>query len=480
MLLTTPRNYQSNDVQLMHENDARYLGYDMGCGKSLPVVAYIDQYRPKMSLILCPKPVVPVWPKEFKKHLGKDMEVLVVPLDRKPGKKTTMSGKQKLELMREKWKAADKAGWPIVFILNHESARMEPMASALTGVKKNWDLAVIDEIHKCKNPSGTSGRFIGKLGKKADKRVGLSGTPMPHSPLDIWAQFRFLDKKIFGWNFNKFKSEHTIMDPNGFWAHGKPVQILRYKNLENLNKKFYSIATRVTKDEVLDLPEATHLERFLDPDAATKKAYKEMHDNLVTEVKGEDCVAANAMVKVTRLQQITSGFVKTDAGVELALHELKKREIVNIMNDLDPKEPVCFFCRFHWDLRAVESAAEELDRPFYGLWSGRDDVDACWKPKPGGMLAAQVSSGSVGIDLTTSTYNVYVSQTWNMGEYDQSLSRSHRHGQERPVFYIHLLMRDSVDEKIRAALAKRAELIDTTLSQSEFNEMILDSYRKDS
>jgi SNF2 family DNA or RNA helicase len=476
MLTTEPRGYQAQDAARIHVDDATYLAYEMGCGKSLVPIAYIAEHRPKMSLIICPKSVVRVWPLEFKKHLGKDSNILVVPLDYKPGKRSPMSGKEKLEYMRERYRDANKAGWPIVFVINYESARMEPLATAFTTVKTNWDLVVADEIHRCKSPSGKTGRFMGKLGKVANKRVGLSGTPMPHSPLDIWSQFRFLDKDIFGWSFTKFKARYAVL--GGFKVRGRCVQVVDYKNMEELNGKFYSIASRVTKDEVLDLPDAVHVERYVELDSPARRAYDEMKNELITYVNNEECIALNAMVKVTRLQQITSGFAKTADGVEQELHDLKRKAILDVLEDIDPKEPVALFCKFKWDLAAVQSVAEELGRPFYGLWGGRDDVGGKWEPEAGGLLAVQVSAGSVGIDMTAARYAIYVSQTWNMGEYDQSLARTHRHGQDRSVTYVHLLVRDSIDEKIREALSQRAQLIEGALTQSKINDIILDTYRR--
>ena len=51
MLITTPRDYQATDIQLMHEDPARYFAYDMGCGKSLVPIAYIDKHKDDAHLM---------------------------------------------------------------------------------------------------------------------------------------------------------------------------------------------------------------------------------------------------------------------------------------------------------------------------------------------------------------------------------------------------------------------------------------------
>jgi SNF2 family DNA or RNA helicase len=72
--------------------------------------------------------------------------------------------------------------------------------------------------------------------------------------------------------------------------------------------------------------------------------------------------------------------------------------------------------------------------------------------------------GGGGIDLTAAADAVYFSQTWSLGEYDQSLARLHRPGQRRNVTYHHLLADDSVDLAVREALAKRQDMVEAILS----------------
>jgi hypothetical protein len=67
---------------------------------------------------------------------------------------------------------------------------------------------------------GKVSRYLARLGKAARFRLGLSGTPMPHSPLDVYGYFRFIDKTIFGWCFHKFRQHYAVM---GGYAHATEV-----------------------------------------------------------------------------------------------------------------------------------------------------------------------------------------------------------------------------------------------------------------
>jgi SNF2 family DNA or RNA helicase len=423
--------------------------------------------------------VIPVWVNEFKKHLGEDAKILVVPLDFKPGKRTRMTGADRLAYARQQWVQANNAGWPIVFVINYESARMKPLSEAF--LKPAWDLVVADEIHRVKSPSGSTSRWVGRLGKKAIKKVGLSGTPMPHSPLDVFGQYRFLNPDIYGINYTSFKSKYAEMGGYRHPVTKKPLEIMGYRNIPELNEKFYSIGHRVTKDEALDLPSERHVERFCSMPSKAWKAYDSMEKELVADLPDEydPAVAANVLVRGIRLQQITSGFIKNDQDIMVHLHEEKRRELKEfITEDVPDGEPVVVFCRFKKDLAAVQEVATEMERPYDEISGDRKDVKGKWNAARGAILGAQIQSGGIGIDLTCSHFNVMFSQTYNMGDYDQALARTHRHGQEHDVVYVHLLIKGTIDEDIRAALAHRATVVDDALTQSDVNRIIIDRIKK--
>jgi len=52
---------------------------------------------------------------------------------------------------------------------------------------------------------------------------------------------------------------------------------------------------------------------------------------------------------------------------------------------------------------------------------------------------------------------------FNLGDYEQSLARVHRPGQERTVTYFHLTVPDSVDDKVYRALSSRKNVVDEVM-----------------
>ena len=95
--------------------------------------------------------------------------------------------------------------------------------------------------------------------------------------------------------------------------------------------------------------------------------------------------------------------------------------------------------------------------------SGRIKQNFEFQDGEGDILAVQIQAGGVGIDLTRTRYCIYYSLGFNLGEYQQSLARVHRPGQEHPVTYIHLLATGTVDQQVHNALQRRENVIEAVL-----------------
>lgn len=449
---------------------AAMLAMAMGVGKSKVAIDLVVNNDAMHTLIICPNNVVGVWPSEFIIHSAKD-DFLVLPLNRG-------SVARKARVAETAWEEAKKFRRPLVVVINYESAWREPFGP--TYDKKNnryrndgfalthqWDYIILDESQKIKSPSGRASTFCAKLRDHGKQRLALTGTPMPHSPLDAFAQYRFLDTSIFGNSFVGFRGRYARM--GGYLNK----QVMGFQNLEDLNERFFSIGFRVEKD-VLGLLDPVHVTKTVDLSKEAAKIYKDMERDYIAQIGTGELVASNALVKLLRLQQITSGVVKDDEGIEHTVDTGKRDLLLDIVGDLQRfdletqqvvREPVVVFCRFQADLDAVQWVANELGWR-YGEISGRrkdglnerskmaEDVD---------IVGVQIQSGGVGIDLTRACYALYYSVGFSLGDYDQSLSRVHRPGQTRQVTYIHITASGTIDETVYEALDARKDIVDYTL-----------------
>lgn len=440
---------QREGLSLIERQDGTMLAHDMGTGKSRTIVTYVRKHRPRRVLILSPNPVVPVWPSEFRKIGQSGDRIKVEPLNQR-GNETVADRMKRAKRVMERCAETD---WTCVLVVNYEAAWRAPLGKWL--LKQEWDLVVCDESHRIKSPSGRAGRFVRRLRPRAKKRVCLTGTPMPHDYLDIWGQYAFLDPGIFGTSYTRMKARYAVM--GGAYINGRFRQIVDWRDLDDLNARYHSIAHRARKIDILDLPPATHQVVPVQLNRKAMQAYEEMERELITMAQSGAVTAANAMIRVLRLQQITSGFVTTEDGAFERIDESKTRVLADSLTDIDA--PVVVFCKFRADLDAVHLAASKAGKRSVELSGRRNEIGHNWKPDSPDVAAVQIQAGGTGIDLTASATAFYFSQTHSLGDYDQSLARLHRPGQQWPVNYVHLIASDTVDERIRAALERRADAI---------------------
>ena len=417
----------------------------MGTGKTLTTLSILANEKNDRVLVICPKSVIPVWWYESK--LVRD-SFLITLLNKGDTRK-------KDEYMRKNMELARCESRPHVVVVNYETFWREPLFKSI--LKNEWDIVIFDEVHRLKDPTGKASKAATKVRDVANKRLGLTGTPMPHSPMDIFGVYRALDPSVFGTNYHRFKMKYAVM---GGYAD---KEVVDYKNREDLSRRFGLIAYQAPAD-VLDLPETLHTYRTAPLSSKAKKVYDSLDKELYAQVEEGEITPANAMVKVLRLQQLTSGYMKRDEDDQLVeLGTEKKQMLRELLEDLPQDEPVVVFTRFKPDLANVKEVCQQVGRSC-AEHSGRIHQLDEWQEGHYNVIAAQINSGKEGVDLSRAAYCVYYSIGHSLGDYEQSLSRTHRPGQTRKVQYFHLLMEGTVDLTVYKSLRKRREVIDSILA----------------
>ena len=424
------------------------LAMGMGTGKSLVACMVLLHLMSRRVLIACPLRVVPVWVTQFERHVG--IPVVIVALDEEYS-----SVARKQEEAAEKMRLAQVLGQPFIVVINYDSAWREPFAG--WAEKVDWDLVIADEAHRIKSPGGKASLFFKRMRRHAAHRIALTGTPMPHGPMDIYAVFRYLDVTLFGPSFSAFRTKYAVM--GGY----QRKQIAGFQNLEQLEAVMSKVTFKVG-DEVLDLPPATDVTYHCVLTGEAARIYHDLEEDFVARVKDGTVTAANAMVKLLRLQQVTGGCVPTDDHTIHRIDSAKQRLLADTLEDIGKDEPVVVFCRFTADLLAVHEACEDMGFTSVELSGKRDELKR-WQGGEAQVLAVQIDAGSEGVDFTRARHSIFYSVGYSLGKYVQARKRTHRPGQEKPVTHIHLIARNTVDVKIMRALEKRADVVNAILAE---------------
>lgn len=458
VIRTQPWKHQLVGGTLIRDQPGTLLHWSMGTGKTLTVVMAVIELELDPVLIVCPCSVLGVWAREFEKHAPGRASTCVLSTARSVANRRRDA---------ERFLDMNHGGLPRVLVINYESVWRKAFAEFV--MQHRWGAIICDEGHRIKAPGSKVSMFMHRAGRQAKRRVVLTGTPLGNGPLDAYGQFRFLDDGVFGTSFTRFRATYAIVEQDR--RRNYPI-IRGYQNITEFNRRFYSIAHRVNKEDVLDLPDAVHETRTFELNAKARRIYNGLCRDLVADYQGGVITAANAMVLLLRLQQVTSGFAviepdDDDDGKQetIPVDDGKQKMLEDLLEDLPPKEPLVVLCIFRHDLDAVHAAAEATGRKSLEISGRRKDVGAIWEDGPETVCAVQIQAGGVGIDLTRACYCALYSTGFNRIWYEQALARVHRHGQERSVTYIHLHGAGTVDEYVYETLGKKTDLVEACLER---------------
>lgn len=419
--------------------------WEMGCGKSAAAILAIAETVAQRTLLICPLAVAAHWEREIAKWWPRNLTVPLV---------CNITEGHKLK-RRERYLAAcalaRETGVPLIVIVNYDVVALEPLKQELA--RNPWDVVIADECHRLKSNSGRQSKAAAKL--TARRRLGLSGTPMPHSPLDAFGVMRFIEPRALGGFWTVFRAEYAVMGgPTMSWVKG-------FKNTDKLAAKLAPYFHSVKSADVLDLPESSDMTVPVRLDAGTLRVYKDFETELIAELADGVMTASNALVKLLRLAQLTGGVVTPDDETAQRVSTEKQDALEDVLADVPMNEPVVVFCRFVADLDAVATVAQNLGREYRELSGRKRELDTWQTESCGSVLGVQIQAGGVGVDLTRARICAYYSIGYSLGDYLQSRARVLRPGQTRNVLYYHLSAVGTVDEKIMAALAEKKNILES-------------------
>lgn len=431
--------------------------FEMGCGKTLTTIAVAGALynlgKIDRVLVVAPTSVCSVWPHDLNQFATFPWEARVLLGDKK----------KRLKALNE------LENWPFkalrIAVINYESIHREGIFEALAAYKP--DLIVCDESQRIKNPSAAQSKALHKLGDAAPFRMILSGTPVQNNAVDLYSQYRFLDPAVYGANFYAFKNRYCIM--GGYGQH----QIVGYRNMDELVEKEHSVAYRVTKEECLDLPQQTFINRYVQFTDAEQAIYEQLRKSSFLELEtGENVTATTILTMYLRLMQLTGGFLTADESTRpKQVNTAKLDALADIVDDyvVDAGKKLVIFARFRAEIAAIENLLR-LRKIQYGSIYGdvpmeeRGKIVDDFQTNPDTkVFVAQIQTAGLGITLHAASTAVFYSYDYNYANYAQALARIHRIGQRLPVTYIHLVVDGSIDEKILAALENKEDMAKTVV-----------------
>lgn len=490
-------NYQKIAAWSFLKQDAQALFMEQGTGKTAPMIGRIAYEASKsdklyLAIVVCPKNVRNNWAKEVHKFSTVSGRVAVLQGGQKERLNTLIEAVRKVP--------DDPARFSAI-VCSYDALRTSWPALRLI----EWDLSILDESHYVKGTATKRYKTVIELRDRSKQRAVMTGTPIPNKLFDLYGQLEFLGEGLSGFSSLKAMKKFYGKYSSHFDAsRGKIVEKLKgFKNVPMLQERLACLAFMITKKEALpDLPAKTYrqVEIQMTPDQIDR--YRSLKQQLALEIEAEDAAsknkqltAANALVKLLRLAQITSGFYRWDHQESAETNELidlhgiefvdpvpKAEALVSLIRETEEFEKIIVWATFVPDIKKIK---ETLDREgigcvtFYGATSDKDrktaekrfNSDPACKVLIGNPAAGGTGLNLLGYEPETlaenpddeyhKNYNcslvIYYSQNWSSTERSQSEDRPHRRGVRVPVNYVDLVVPGTIDDEIRARVVEKRD-----------------------
>lgn len=445
MLRTDLRPYQVEAVEAARPHDGFCLFPEQRTGKCLVSLALVDERKPDVCIILCPKKAVLTWETEIDKHLINDWECEIYII--------TYQEPVKDLALRKEWYS-------------------ETMKWQKDGVSI---MIIADEAHYIKKPGTAQSRIARTLAKRAKWKLALTGTPADKGYEQYWAVFDFIGhKEIFG-TYESFKQHYVVFEEQEHRGR-KHAVIVGYQNIDELLETIHTYSYRITFNEARRAMGKQPVRVFrkkvyFDLKRRSRVIYEELQQDLETTIDDLTVGVPLPVTLVQKLQQVCGGFLlhqervpgqRKRKRIVLPVGDEKLTKLMELLSGFG-KEKAVICCRFTHEIEAIQERFDEFKWTHKTIsgkseWDDQFDVD---------YVILQVKSG-LGFDLSAA--NTYIFYSWDHSwiTFDQSRFRILNMETTDWVKYYFLMARDTVEEEYYEAIAKK----------KDFAKLVLDRYRK--
>jgi SNF2 family DNA or RNA helicase len=358
-----------------------------------------------------------------------------------------------------------------LYLVNYESLHHLVSLVERRGGSLPYDVAVYDELTRARNPGSKRINLYRRKVPRVERNIGLTGTPIPNSWIDLFAQVRLVDDGLrLGTNFSKFKAEFFMQPAYAFapWKEKKGTP-------EKLEQAISDITITLKSSDWLNIPDTVYEDVEIKFTPELQEKYEKLEEELVIELQqGKTLNVANAAALVTKLLQFTSGHIYDEEKVVHPVHNLKFEALARIAKH--EKQPLFVACIFQH-----EQARIRAQFPQARFFADAKTPDAQkklldeWNAGKIPMLVSHPASVGHGLNLQHgSSVIVWMSLTYSRENYEQMIARLARRGQQNIIRVYRLMVPGTVDDAVAEALANKASNEARLISALQ----MLESYRK--
>lgn len=282
--------------------------------------------------------------------------------------------------------------------------------------------------------------------------IHLTGTPASNRLMDLWAPVWLLDRgERLGRTLTQFRERW-------FTPGREHYQYFAKKGArEEIQSTIGDICLATRAEDYLELPPRNDYMLPVELDKVAREKYDELHRHFLTRIDDEVIVAANMAIRATKCLQASNGFLYTDTGESVHLHDGKLDALEALVESANGQSLFVAY-QFRSDLDRLKKRFPKA-RTFEDSKTLRD-----WNAGRIQMLLAYPASVGHGLNFQQGGHIVvWYGLTWSLEHYQQLNARLYRQGQTQPVFIYHLIAQGTMDERVMSVLQGKASMQDALM-----------------
>lgn len=463
------------------------LADDMGLGKTLQILYFIEwhaqlkNFSNKPYLIVAPVSLLENWENEYERFFSSKSLPLNVLSSSRISRK--FDRHQVAELQKKQ-----------LILTNYETLR----TCQLTLCAIDFSIVVLDEAQKIKTP----GTLVTNASKalKADFKIGMTGTPVENTLLDIWCLMDFSSPGLLG-NAKDFSKEYQkpLTDSNADIAQLGESLRARIGN---------ALLRRLKKDILVDFPKKEvrvvkqmmplkQLESYLaevELSNNAKASGAQTGNQVLKSILAIRSISDHPYLVNYQLSKYSSKeLVESSAKLQITvqlLEEIKKGNEKAIIF-ADRKETQSMLQRVVYDFFDISPSIINGDTPVTkkaedkSQMSRQQTIDKFQRKSGFSVIIMSPLAAGVGLNVTAANHVIHYSRHWNPAKEEQATDRAYRIGQVKDVYVYYpmaVFPDDYVDERgsnlksfdeiLSLLLARKQNLASSTLFPTEQCEVL--------
>ena len=445
------------------------LADDMGLGKTLQTLAWLAWLRNEQNvespiLVVCPKSVQANWRNEVARFFPK---LTVALWEHDKAGEIGLQGEVNL------------------LIINYAQLRIHSTVLCA----QEWGALILDEAQAIKNPS--SQNFQTACALKSKHRLALTGTPIENRLLDLWSIFSFAMPGVLGSRasfIRDFDAKEDVLARRRLAARTRPFLLRRTKNevardlpdrveedllveLEGVQADLYKAEIKRARAELLHAQISEQLDKMRFHILTSLLRLRQIccHPRLLGLEPGK--------MKKTGKAKVKNGSKEGGEGMEAAHESAKVLALMELLEPiLEEGGKVLIFSQFVEMLAILEAEIALRGWKSFILTGQTQDrgtlVDAFQAHEGAATFLISLKAGGAGLNLTAASYVVLFDPWWNPAVEAQAIDRTHRIGQKQTVFAYRLIVKNSIEEKIRLLQKQKGALASDILGEENFAQAL--------